>query len=172
MSSRNRLLSYFLFVIGVVILAGAVFYYLHVKRPENDALASSVPQMIAGIPLSQVVAGEEAIENIQQLHGKGILLVDGAVAVYGHQNLILWVSDAGNRSGGEELTELMRIRINEGRSPFEERGDFELDGLRIYALDGLGQKHYYWRSGQLVIWLAADRELAEEALQEVVAFYR
>jgi len=172
MSSRNRLLSYFLFVIGVVILAGAVFYYLHVNQPEKGALASSVPQMIAGIPLSQVITGEEAIENIQQLHGKGIPLVEGAVAVYGNQNLILWVSDAGNRSGAEELIELMRIRINEGSSPFEERGDFKLEDLTIYALDGMGQNHYYWRSGQLVMWLAADRELAEEALQEVVAFYR
>ena len=63
------------------------------------------------------------------------------------------------------------LRIAEGRSPFEELGSFELDDFVIYELEGIGQTHYYWQSGRLVLWLAADGELAERALGEVVIFY-
>ena len=172
MPTRNRLLSYLLLVAGVAVLTGTVLYYLHIKQAENNALENSVPQEIAGLPLTQPIAGQEAIENIQQLHGKEFPLVDGSVAIYGDRSVILWVSDAGSISAAADLTELMRIRIAEGHSPFQELGNFELDDFVIYELEGMGQVHYYWQSENLVLWLAVDGILAEDALHEVAIFYQ
>ena len=171
MLTRNRLLSYLLFIAGVAVLTGTIMYSLHIRQSGNNSLENNVPQMIADLSLTRLIVGQEAIESIHQLHGKDFPLVDGAVAVYGNQNVILWVSDAGSVSAAADLTELMKIRIAEGRSPFEELGSFELDDFVIYELEGIGQTHYYWQSGRLVLWLAADGELAERALGEVVIFY-
>ena len=172
MSSKNRLISYILFVVGIAILVIVGMYALHINRPARQFLGSSTPQTIAGISLAQVITGQQAIDSIHQLHGKDFPLVDGAVAVYGEQNVILWVSDAGSQTAAADQTELMKVRIAEGRSPFVDQGTFEQNGFLIYALDGLGQAHYYWQSGSLVLWLAADYEIAPGALQETVRFYK
>ena len=166
------MLSYLLLVAGVAVLTGTVFYYLHIKQAKNNAFENSVPREIAGLPLTQLITGQDAIESIQQLHGKEFPLVDGAVAIYGDRSVILWVSDAGSISAAADLAELMKIRIAEGRSPFEELGSFGLDNFFIYELEGMGQAHYYWQSGNLVLWLAADGGLAENALKETAEYYR
>ena len=41
----------------------------------------------------------------------------------------------------------------------------------VYELVGMGQLHYYFRSGNLVIWLAANEQVAELALQDALDFY-
>ena len=172
MPVRNRLLSYLLFAAGVVILTGTVLYYLHINQAENNDLENNVPQAVAVLPLEKLIVGQEAIASIHQMHGRDFPLAGGTVAIYGNQNVILWVSDAGSVSGAADLTELMKVRIAEGRSPFEELGNFELGGLTIYALEGMGQAHYYWQSDRLVLWLAADADIAKQALQETMAIYR
>jgi hypothetical protein len=46
------------------------------------------------------------------------------------------------------------------------------DGNRlIYELEGMGQRHYYFQSGKLLIWMAANPELAEQAITEILKFY-
>lgn len=169
MSDRKRLLSYIFFVLGIVIVAGALWYSLHIGRFKK--VVPDVPQEITGLAMTQFISGPEAVGNIQQLHGVEIPLAGGVVAANGNQNIILWVSDAGDVTTAMELTELMRDRIAEGGSPFVELGDFELEGKTIFALDGLGQVHYYWQAGNLVIWLAVDVDLAEHAMREMIVFY-
>lgn len=171
MNSKTRLFSYLLFVAGVAVLTGAVLFYLHTQIGTSAGLAESVPQEIAGLSLSQAIVGQEAIDSIHQLHGKDFPLTGGAVASYGTQKIILWVSSTRGAGDAEELTELMKTRIAEGRSPFVDQGSFRVDGSLVYALEGLGQVHYYWQSGSLMLWLAADRELAISALQQTVEFY-
>ena len=170
MSDRKRLLSYIFFVLGIVIVAGALWYSLHIGRFKK--VVPDIPQTIAGVAMTQFFSGNEAVVSIQQLHGVDVPLVGGVVAAYGDQNIILWVSDAGSEGEAAILTDLMGIRISEGRSPFTVLGDFELEGKTIYALDGMGQAHYYWQSGELVIWLAADVDLAESAVREMAVFFQ
>ncbi len=163
--------------VGGVIVVGALLTWAHVSQsvppmPATEVVAGAPPHTIAGVPLSQVITGPEAIRSIQQLHGKEFPLVSGAVATYGDGNIVLWVSGAGDEAAAAELTALMTERIAEGRSPFTEEGTRQVDGFTIYDLSGLGQRHFYWQSGDLVLWLAADEALAEDALKEVVSFYR
>jgi hypothetical protein len=169
---RNRFLSYLLIIIGITVLTGTILYYFNIDQSWKGALVNNIPPMLAGVQLSQVITGEEAIDSIQKLHGKEFPLEDGAVAIYGSRNVILWISDAGDNSDAKELTELMKIRISEGRSPFKEQGKFVQNGITIYELEGLGQQHFYWQSGRLVLWLAADDEFAETALMETIDIYR
>ena len=172
MSNKTRLVSYVLFVVGAVLLTGALLFTLHTNRTADTELGHNVPQTIADFALAQVITGQNAVESIQQLHGKDFRLVDGVVATYGDQNATLWVSDAGSVSAAADLTELMKTRIAEGNSPFVMFGDFDLDGFTVYALEGIGQAHYYWQVNELVLWLAVDVDFAEQAVRETVAYYQ
>jgi hypothetical protein len=46
-----------------------------------------------------------------------------------------------------------------------------VDQRMVYELDGMGQRHFYFRSDQLIIWLAVDVRLAEDALRQVLILY-
>lgn len=41
----------------------------------------------------------------------------------------------------------------------------------MYALEGMGQKHYYFQAENLVIWLAVDPAFGDEALQQILEVY-
>ena len=70
-----------------------------------------------------------------------------------------------------EMVTGMRDKIAEGRSPFTPTGEFSNNGRTIYSLEGMGQKHYYFQSKNLVIWLAIEANLADTALQQLQEYY-
>ena len=169
---RRKYLSYFLFSAGVILLAGSVLIYFHTRQTSSINLAENVPEIVAGLPLVQLITGQEAIDRIHQLHGKDFRLDDGVVAIYGNQNVTLWISEAGSVLAAFDLIESMNARISQGDSPFTPLGELELDGFTVFALDGMGQAHYYWQSGKLVLWLAADVPVAQQAILNSVEFYK
>lgn len=177
MSPKRWLFSFLLVVAGVLILAGTFIFYMHTRlpapapAPAQKISAGEVPRQITGLPLTQEIGGQDAIDSIHQLHGKDFTLAGGSVAVYGDQNATLWVSDAGSESAAANLMDLMKARIATGNSPFADKGSFEVDSYLIYALGGMGQVNYYWQSGPLVLWLAVNNDRATSALLEVVQFY-
>lgn len=166
----KRPLSYFLFISGLLLLSGALLFLWHTTlRPSLSAV--TVPDAIAGIPLSGKLIGEKAVTEIQRMHGVDFPMTGGAVAVYGDQNIILWVSGTSAKSQAEQLIQRMEVSIAEGRSPFTPNGVRVFDGHAVYDLTGLGQRHFYFQSGDLVIWLAADEGIADRALKETLQFY-
>ena len=48
----------------------------------------------------------------------------------------------------------------------------EQDGLAFYSALGPGQVHYFYRSGAMIVWLAADPTVAREALADTVRLVR
>ena len=45
-------------------------------------------------------------------------------------------------------------------------------GIPLYSALGLGQVHYFYRSGPAIVWLAADAEVAREALADTIRLIR
>ena len=50
----------------------------------------------------------------------------------------------------------MRDRIAEGNSPFTPTGEIQGGNHNIFTVDGLGQIHFYFQSGKMIIWMAAE----------------
>ena len=65
----------------------------------------------------------------------------------------------------------MRDEIATGSSPFTPEGERFINDRTIYTFDGMGQKHFYFQSGRLIIWLAADENIAEQALYEILEYF-
>ena len=69
------------------------------------------------------------------------------------------------------MTDAMRSKIAQGNSPFTPIDEIRNDNRVVYVLNGMGQKHYYFQSKKLVIWLAADPTIADAAIQQILEVY-
>ena len=64
----------------------------------------------------------------------------------------------------------MRDKIAEANSPFAPLAEREIKRRKVDELQGRGQSHYYFRSDNLIVWLAAAETHAEVALRQVLDF--
>lgn len=167
----NRIIALCLIGLGFLLLLSGVGYAVYTQGLTHPGSAS-LPEQVAGLPLSHKRQGLQAVEEINRLHGKQFPLTSAAIGDYGsHGQVTLWVSGVPLRPLAARILRSMRDRIAEGNSPFiqvEERAE----GSRpIYVLDGMGQRHFYYQSNNWIIWLAADPELAEQAFEQTLEVY-
>lgn len=167
----KRLPALVLIFIGLVLATLGVGYALVSQAVENPGPVP-LPGEIAGLPLGMRSTGRQATGELSRLHGKGFPLSSGAVGVYGEQHEVkLWVAGAPIQPLASRMLSAMREKIAEANSPFTPAGERRDGGRVIYELNGMGQKHFYFQSGDLLIWLATDAELAEKALALTLEFY-
>jgi hypothetical protein len=161
-----------LIVLGALLLVISLGYWTYAEVLANPS-AVAVPDAVAGLPLTQKTVGPEAVAEVTQLHAKEFPLTSGAMAMYGNGAVTLWVSGAPASFIASEMVRAMTDKIAEGRSPFTPMGTREVGGRTIYELTGMGQQHFYFQSGSLVVWLAAraGEAIAEQALGETLQFY-
>ena len=167
---RRRLGPILLIALGALLAVGAVGWLTFSQLLANPG-AVTVPDSVAGVPLARNTVGVEAVAEVTRLHGKEFPLTSGAMAIYGNGAVTLWVSGAPADLMAAEMVRAMTDKIAEGRSPFTPMDVRQINGRAIYELAGMGQQHFYFQSGSLVIWLAADEAIAEKALEEAAAFY-
>jgi len=169
---NNRLTPILLVIVGIISILAAVGILLY-PRLTSETQKELLPPDMTGLPLNQAVYGPEAITGVIQLHGVDFPLEDAAIGSYGTQGEItLWVSVEPDENTATKLMDLMTEKINLGRSPFTLPVVKEFNNTTVYVLEGLGQQHYYWQVGKLILWLAADHEIADQALGESLMFYR
>ncbi|HLB47871.1 MAG TPA: hypothetical protein VJL59_12760 [Anaerolineales bacterium] len=160
-----------LIAVGVLVLLAAIGYGAYAEALANPG-AAAVPDAVAGARLAQKTVGPEAVAEVTRLHGKEFPLTSGAMATYGSGTATLWVTGVPASPMAAEMVRAMTNKIAEGRSPFTPtKNTREINGRAVYELSGMGQRHFYFQSGSLVIWLAADEAIAEKALMETLTFY-
>ncbi len=172
---RRRLGPILLAAFGAILIAGAAGWLAFSTWLANPGEVA-VPQAMAGLPLTQKSVGPEAVAEVTQLHGKEFPLISGAMAMYGEGAAVLWVSGAPASPMAAEMVRAMTDKIADAstgsaRSPFTPLGARQMNGRTVYELSGMGQRHFYFQSSNLVIWLAADDSIAENALDEALQFY-
>lgn len=166
----KRIFPLALITLGVLLSIGAL-RQLYLNNRVNSSTALDLPNQVAGLRLTDSKSGEPAISEFTDLHGKSFPVTAGAVGIYGNREITLWVARTTSDSVARELTDAMQKRIAEGNSPFTPIKEINDRNRNVYALEGMGQRHYYFQSKNLVIWLAADPALAEKALQQILEVY-
>lgn len=156
--------------LGTLFIIAAVGWAYFEKATGNPA-PLALPEQLAGLPLSSQMNGPQAVADFSNLHGKQFPLTSGAVGIYGNHQATLWVAGAPLNLMAARMVTTMRDKIAEGNSPFTPRGEYQDNQRTIYILEGMGQKHFYFQSQNLVIWLAADADIADAALQQLKEIY-
>lgn len=159
-----------LIVIGTLLILGASGWIYYENRVNSPATLS-LPEQLDGLSLSSKMDGPQAVADFSNLHGKQFPLVSGAVGIYGNQQATIWVAGAANSSSANRMVADMHDKIAAGNSPFTPSGEFQDNNRIIYTLEGMGQKHFFFRSKNLVIWLASNADIADATLQQLKEYY-
>ena len=166
----KRIFPLALITLGVLLSIGALSQ-LYLNNRVSSSTPLDLPNQLAGLRLTNSKSGDPAISAFTDLHGKSFPVTAGAVGIYGNREITLWVASTTSNSLARELTDAMQKRIAEGNSPFTPIKEINDRNRNVYVLEGMGQQHYYFQSKNLVIWLAADPALADEALQQILEVY-
>ncbi|KAA3644130.1 MAG: hypothetical protein DWQ07_18645 [Chloroflexi bacterium] len=168
MKRRGLSLSIVLLIFAIFVVAAINLELIPEANPETRVL----PANLAGIEMYSSVTGAEAILDISRLHGKDFPINSANIGSYGSKHEItVWVASTSLVSIAQGMILDMEESISVGTTPFRPEGDRDQDGRRIYELSGMGQLHFYFRSDNNVVWLAADPRLANEALGQLLEYF-
>jgi hypothetical protein len=131
-----------------------------------------LPTHLVGFNQTFVVRGDAGLTQVLKLHGTRMNIQSGAFAIYGGGAVSLWVAGARDTVVAERLVRDMSARLRGEDSPFRPESTRTLQSRRILELSGMGQRHFCFRAGSRVVWLAANRREADAALEEALRFYR
>lgn len=144
--------------------------------PAGVAVGESpVPSSLADLAVTAVMSGTEAMAEVEQLHGKGLGTAFEAawIAHYGaSKEATVWVSRSASAEDAGVLLRRMQERIGQGGSPFTNPSTLDTAGVAVNALDGMGQKHFYFRVDTDLYWLAIGADRAEAGLSGLIAAAR
>ncbi|MHB9149272.1 MAG: hypothetical protein ACYC33_04175 [Thermoleophilia bacterium] len=139
--------------------------------------ADLLPPQLGAWKLSASVTGEAALLEVEQLHGKALggEITDAWVGQYGVElggqpHAMVWISRSPGEGPARELLQRMTDRISEGSSPFTGLRPMTSSPVEGYALDGMGQTHYYFQVGTDLYWLAVDPDQAEVVLDDLIGW--
>jgi hypothetical protein len=167
-----RRLPLLLALLGLLLVGSGLGYgaYQRAIAAPGDA---PLPPAVAGLPLAEARSGAEAAQNITHLHGQAFPLSGAAVGTYsdGVTGATLWVSASPVAPMAARMVKAMEEAIGSGSSPFVPEETRQVGGRPVHVLAGMGQQHFYFRSRNLVIWLAVDETIADDALASLLPFY-
>ena len=166
----KRIFAIGLMVIGVWLVVGAIGWTFF-DHPSSQFSEGSLPDSIAGIRLASSTTGVQAIEEVSSMHGKEFPIEFGEIGIYGDREVTLWVARAASDAVAAQMTAVMQEKIAQGNSPFTPTNQIQNKDRKVYILDGMGQRHYYFQSNNLVIWLAANPSVADAAIQQILEVY-
>ena len=166
----KRLISIGLIAAGILLIAGVVVwsYFWNLTKQPGEV---SLPDSIAGLQMTNYTTGDQAVAEFEDLHGKQFPVTSGSIGIYGNHQLTLWAAGAPSSSMASDMVAAMEEKIAQGNSPFTPLEQLNQGDRTIYVLEGMGQKHYYFQSNNLVIWLAVSPALADQAIQQTLEVY-
>ena len=169
----KRWIAIALIGIGAVVIGLALGGVLYNNWLLANPGKAPVPAQLAGIQQADSTFGAAAVLEIERLHNQDFDMTRGATASFGPDHAIrLWVGGTLVPFQARRVLDAMQSSIESGRFPFVPQGSLELGGTTVYTLDGPDQLHFFFQRGAYVIWLAADPNLAEQALQDVLEYYQ
>jgi predicted negative regulator of RcsB-dependent stress response len=131
---------------------------------DVDVVPSLLPQALGGLPLQDYSKGKEALAEINRLHGEELSITNGYVGSYsdGTKSVTLWIAESEDPDG---LFRQMLNKIKGGDTLFSAPQGVEGLGREVYLSEGMGQAHYIWVEGGLLIWMALEGFSADEELK-------
>jgi len=166
----KRLFQFGLITIGLLLFLGAVGW-LYLDNLVDHPGVLPLPERIAGLSITDRMTGVQAAENFVKLHNQEFLITSGVIGFYGNQQAIIWAAGTPFEFMAASMVNSMRDRIAEGNSPFTPMNEYQIGGRTVYVLEGMGQDHFYFQSKNLIVWLAADPSIADEALEQTLEAY-
>ena len=135
--------------------------------------AKLFPQQLAGMSLTNAISGPDAIKEVSQLHGSNIEVKTAYVVAYqgsGGLSMNIWFSEAKDEKDAKGLFVAMDSKMPTTQA-FQNYKTVTVDGKQFKFVTGMGQEHYYWQTGNRVIWVSIGGKNTAEVLKQVAPLY-
>ena len=154
--------------ISVIILTGLLIF-INCSTGNNFEY---LPQKLGELNLSKVIQNKKATVIINKMHGKKLDDCKNYIAVYGnnHSKNILYVSVYENTERAETNIKNMAIKMANGTSVFFPLTHTKIGDNVYFETEGMGLKHYFYRTGNILIWWQVESDKAEATLNDLLTF--
>ena len=154
--------------IFALILAG-LFIFISCSTGDNSKY---LPKKLDGLNLAKVIQNKKAAVIINKMHGKKLDDCKNYIAIYGnnHSNNILYVSVYENAEKAEKNIKNMALKMANGSSVFSPLAHTKIGDYTFFETEGMGLKHYFYRTDNTLIWWQVESDKAETTLHDLLAF--
>lgn len=137
--------------------------------------AEPIVKTVDELPLVRWETGQEAMNEIHQLHRMKIDIDEGLVAQYqghtGNKEVIIWASKSKTETEAEKLLQLMVDRMPNSRI-FMKMATKSIGSVLMQYVFGMGMDHYYYQQGKWVFWVASKGLDLDKAMLEVLLKFK
>lgn len=166
--------------IVVILIAGIWFSFgNNVLAPLNKH--AGIPEHLGEMKVATHTKGEEALAQVNQLHGSDIKLESAYIVEYSHafdpyhgantERATVWVGKTNSAEAARDLSERMRQAIQKGGSPFTDPQTIKVAGQSVFQVKGPGGEHFFYTSARdstEVVWLIINSPDTPSLLAEAV----
>ena len=151
------------------LIFAVLFILLSCSTGDN---AKYLPQKLDGLNLVKVIHNKKAAVIINKMHGKKLDDCINYIAIYGnnHSKNILYVSIYENVEKAEKNLKNMALKMAKGSSVFSPLTHSKIGGYIYFETEGMGLKHYFYRTGNTLIWWQVESDKAEATLHDLLRF--
>nr|WP_321513366.1 hypothetical protein [uncultured Pseudodesulfovibrio sp.] len=127
-------------------------------------LSDLFPAKAGSMDRVQLVIGEQAQAEVDQLHGKALTAEASAIGRYsrpGDQGKVrpaeVWVSRVSSEKEARRQVGVMVHKMYDNpKSPFKNPKRLDKNNISVYRFTGMGQVHLIWYVGDLAYWISAQ----------------
>ncbi len=154
--------------IFALILAGIIIFFSCSTGDDFNYL----PQKLGELNLAKVIQNKKAAVIINKMHGKKLDDCKNYIAVYGDNRSknILYASVYENAEKAETNLKNMAIKMANGSSVFSPLTHTKIGDKVYFETKGMGLKHYFYRTDNILIWWQVELDKAEATLNDLFKF--
>jgi len=122
------------------------------------------PEKISNFERISITRGSEAIKSVKMLHkGSEMQLKDAVVAKYSGgsgKEMIIWASESSSVKEADKLISRMNKKVPSSNM-YRNFTSLKINGCKIYSVNGMGMKNYYFVKDKWNYWIAVRADNSE-----------
>jgi hypothetical protein len=130
-----------------------------------------MPREISGFSLSQKLTGKEAADFLNKLHLQKVTDEQSEIGFYKGKSgdAVIYLTYYSSAEEASEYEKRMTDKITNENTPFIMGAYENIGGRRIFRTFGMGQTHFVFSDGNVLIWLSFETSGAIELLNEYLS---
>jgi hypothetical protein len=142
------------------------------KKNRTKTNKNCLPQKLGELNLIKVIEKEEATRIINKMHGKNLDDCKNLIAHYGNNpsKNILYISIYKDDEKAKENLKRMAMKMANGSPVFSSLTYSKMGKNVHFETDGMGLKHYFYRTDSILIWWQVEPDKAEATYKDLLKF--
>jgi len=155
-----------------IFLITVFFCFVNCNGKDTSPVQLKLPEKVLSLRLINTVQGKAANKFMYRMHGKMTGTHASIIGYYGNSDNknVLYLSSFKSLESAEKALIKMASKIKYGSAGFIPiTAEQTKEGL-VYRTNGMGLKHFFYRSGKFLIWWQTEPDKAETTFKDLYTF--